>query len=264
MKMAFTLAVLLCLYTPAVAAELYATPEPPAQLVEAIALQESGLNPFTVNIAGRSYYPATREKAKQLIQKAIAAGLSFDVGKMQINSWWMERYGIDPLSLLDPAINESWGTWILAEEIARYGLNWKAVGKYHSPDPERGRRYAWLVYRHYAGLRASKIQEAPCAEQKIDSYLTPEEHAQIRASASKAGLSLSTFSKRVCLGFSVPSLEHQEARIELRRLKGDLGRLGGLVKQALANGADRLTVHRLLHELDVRQREVQQAIAGIR
>lgn len=50
----------------------------------------------------------------------------------------MERYGIDPLSLLDPAINESWGTWILAEEIARYGLNWKAVGKYHSPDPERG------------------------------------------------------------------------------------------------------------------------------
>lgn len=41
----------------------------------------------------------------------------------------MERYGIDPLSLLDPAINESWGTWILAEEIARYGLNWKAVGK---------------------------------------------------------------------------------------------------------------------------------------
>ena len=142
MKMAFTLAVLLCLYTPAVAAELYATPEPPAQLVEAIALQESGLNPFTVNIAGRSYYPATREKAKQLIQ---------------------------PLSLLDPAINESWGTWILAEEIARYGLNWKAVDKYHSPDPERGRRYAWLVYRHYAGLRASKIQEAPCAEQKIDS-----------------------------------------------------------------------------------------------
>jgi len=50
----------------------------------------------------------------------------------------------------------------------------------------------------------------------------------------------------------------------LRRLKGDLGRLGGLVKQALANGADRQTVHRLLHELDARQRELQQAIAAIR
>ena len=98
----------------------------------------------------------------------------------------------------------------------------------------------------------------------LRTYLTPEEHAQIRASASKAGLSLSTFSKRVCLGFSVPSLEQQEARIELRRLKGDLGRLGGLLKQAMANGADRQIVHRLLHELDARQREVQKAVALIK
>lgn len=98
----------------------------------------------------------------------------------------------------------------------------------------------------------------------LRTYLTPEEYAQIRASANKAGLSLSTFSKRVCLGFSVPSLEHQAARIELRRLKGDLGRLGGLVKQTLAGGADRQMVHRLLHELDTRQRELQQVIAVIK
>ena len=104
----------------------------------------------------------------------------------------------------------------------------------------------------------------PTKKRILRTYLTPEEHARIRASASKAGLSLSTFSKRVCLGFSVPSLEHREARIELRRLKGDLGGLGGLVKQSLANGADRQTVHRLLHELDARQRELQQAIAVIR
>lgn len=62
----------------------------------------------------------------------------------------------------------------------------------------------------------------------------------------------------------MPSLEHQEARLELRRLKGDLGRLGGLVKQALANGADRLTVHKLLQELDARQSEVQAAVNRIR
>ena len=163
MKKALALAVLLCLHPPALAAE----PGPPAQLVEAIAQQESGLNPLAVNIAGKSYYPATREEAERLIRQAIAAGQSFDVGKMQINSWWMERYAIDPFSLLDPATNERWGKWILAEEIARHGFNWKAVGKYHSPDPERGRRYAWLVYRHYAGQRASNIaKEAPHAEQK--------------------------------------------------------------------------------------------------
>lgn len=163
MKKAITLAVLLCLHTPALAAE----PGPPAPLVEAIARQESGLNPLAVNIAGKSYYPATREEAEQLIRKAIAAGRSFDVGTMQVNSWWIERLSIDPFSLLDPATNERWGKWILAEEIARHGLNWKAVGKYHSPDPERGRRYAWLVYRHYAGPGASKTpQEVPHADKE--------------------------------------------------------------------------------------------------
>lgn len=163
MKKALSLAVLLCLHTFALAAE----PGPPAPLVEAIARQESGLNPLAVNIARKSFYPATREEAEQLIRKAIATGKSFDVGKMQINSWWIERLAIDPFSLLDPATNERWGKRILAEEIARHGLNWKAVGKYHSPDPERGRQYAWLIYRHYAGHRASKITtEVPHAEQE--------------------------------------------------------------------------------------------------
>lgn len=162
---------------------------------------------------------------------------------------------------------EHWGKWILAEEIGRHGLNWKAVGKYHSPDPERGRQYAWLVYRHYAGQRASKIsKEAPHAKQKADTQnvFNSRGARADQGIGQQSGLSLSTFSKRGCLGFSAPSLEHQEARIELRRLKGDLGRLGGLIKQALANGADRQTVHRLLHELDTRQRELQQAIAVIR
>ena len=104
----------------------------------------------------------------------------------------------------------------------------------------------------------------PSKKHVLKIYLTPEEYGEIRTSADRAGLSLSTFSRRVCLGFTVPSLEHQEARLELRRLKGDLGRLGGLVKQALANGADRHLVHRLLHELDARQREVQAAVGRIR
>ena len=104
----------------------------------------------------------------------------------------------------------------------------------------------------------------PSKKRVIKLYLTAVEFGVIQESAVRAGLSLSTFGKRVCLGFTVPSLEHQEARLELRRLKGDLGRLGGLVKQALANGADRQTVHKLLHELDARQREVQAALQQIR
>ena len=85
---------------------------------------------------------------------------------MQINNWWMNRFGIDPVSLLDPDVNEAWGKRILAEEIARHGLNWQAVGKYHSPDSERCRQYAWRIYHHYAGPRASTHMEAGHAQQK--------------------------------------------------------------------------------------------------
>jgi len=97
----------------------------------------------------------------------------------------------------------------------------------------------------------------------IKTYLSPEEYNAILASARRAGLSLSTFSQRVCLGTPVPSLERQEARLELRRMKGDLGRLGGLIKQALAEGADRALVHKLLHDLDARQRELAAAIGRV-
>ena len=142
--------------------------EPPPALIQAVARQESGLNPLAVNVAGRSHRPATREEAEALIRQAQAAGKSFDVGLMQINSWWIRRHKIPPASLLDPHINRAWGTWILQQEIARHGFNWKAVGKYHSPDPERGRRYAWQVFRYYAGPCASHSREAGRAEQKTD------------------------------------------------------------------------------------------------
>ena len=166
MKKAFIFAVLLCLHAPALAAE----PITPPKLVEAIARQESGLNPLAVNVAGKSYYPATKEEAENIIRQAQAAGKSYDVGIMQINSWWIERLGIEPFSLLERATNEHWGKWILKEEITRHGLNWQAVGKYHSPVPERGRRYAWLVYYHYASQGASNTQkEAPHAEQETHS-----------------------------------------------------------------------------------------------
>ena len=94
-------------------------------------------------------------------------------------------------------------------------------------------------------------------------YVTPEEHAHIAASADRTNRSLSNFCKLVSMGYTVPGLEHVKLRLELRRLRGDLGKLGGLVKLALSEGADRHTVHRLLHGLDKRQQEIQEAIKKI-
>jgi soluble lytic murein transglycosylase-like protein len=133
-----------------------APPALPPALLDAIGIQESGMYPLAVNVAGRDHYPASREEAMRIIRQARMEGKSFDVGLYQINSWWMERYGIPPESLLDPVINRQWGMFVLSQEIARHGLTWKAVGKYHSPDRERGRRYAWLIYRNYARSAAKE------------------------------------------------------------------------------------------------------------
>lgn len=151
MKRIVALLFLFCLAPLSAAAEATG---PPARLVDAIAKQESDLNPLAINVAGKDYQPKTRQEAEAIILEALALGKSFDVGLMQVNSWWMNRYSIHPFSLLDPIVNRAWGEWILTQEIARHGFNWQAVGRYHSPDSERGRRYAWRVYALYTNGKA--------------------------------------------------------------------------------------------------------------
>lgn len=90
----------------------------------------------------------------------------------------------------------------------------------------------------------------PSKKPRITMYLTPEEHAEISASAARAGISLSTFAKRVCTGMAVPSLEHKQAVQEVIKARADLGRLGGLLKQAIAADGDKFVLQRLLREVD--------------
>ncbi|HJB66288.1 MAG TPA: lytic transglycosylase domain-containing protein [Candidatus Mailhella merdavium] len=122
----------------------------PESLALAIARQESGFQPWAVNIQGKSYFPSSREDALALI-KAKGKGNSYDVGLMQINVWWLHRLGISPETAIEPKNNILLGVWILSQEIKRYGLNWKAVASYHTPlsrNPERGRLYAANVVNH--------------------------------------------------------------------------------------------------------------------
>lgn len=133
------------------ACELWHVPE---KLALAIAGVESGLNPWAVNVAGQSYQPRSREASLAIIDKAWARGASFDIGLMQINSYWLRKYGLDPHAMLQPRENVVMGTWILAQEIKRFGLGWKAVASYHTPvakNPERGRRYALMVIKKLSG-----------------------------------------------------------------------------------------------------------------
>ena len=105
-------------------------------LLYAIARTESGLNPKAV---GRN------------------TNGSRDVGLMQINSSWfaqLARYGIEENHLFEPCTNIQVGAWILAQNVARYGYTWEAVGAYNAVDPERRKRYVEKVHRHLAELLA--------------------------------------------------------------------------------------------------------------
>lgn len=105
----------------------------------------------------------------------------------------------------------------------------------------------------------------PSKKKRLPVYLTDEEHVGIAASAERAGLSLSTFCKRVSLGYQVPGLERYKLRTELRRVRADLGRLGGLFKLALSEGkGSPHEIRRLLWEIEERQREVQETILQVR
>lgn len=135
----------------------------PKELAIAIARQESSLHPWCINIQGKDYVPKTYQEACDIIQRAHKAGKSYDVGLMQINCEWTKRWKMNPLDLLDPATNVRLGIEILKAEIQRHGMSWKAVGKYHSPKIERGRKYAWKVFHRMKGQRGAIYEKAMLA-----------------------------------------------------------------------------------------------------
>lgn len=81
---------------------------------------------------------------------------SIDIGLMQINSYWLQRYGLDADMLLnDPCYNIMAGARILKTCIDKYGYTWEAVGCYNAVT--RGKRvdYSWKVYNKMkSGIKA--------------------------------------------------------------------------------------------------------------
>ena len=64
--------------------------------------------------------------------------------------------------------------------------------------------------------------EKPRRTEQVKAYVTPEEFTLIMESSERAGLSLSEFARRVCLGFRVESREDQQARRELLKVNANL------------------------------------------
>ena len=93
-------------------------------------------------------------------------------------------------------------------------------------------------------------------------YVTEKEYKMILASSQRAGLSLSTFARRVCLGMNVPSREDAQARRELCKINGDLGRLGGLLKLAITD-ENRAAIRPLLKEIEKEMKLLREKILEV-
>lgn len=78
---------------------------------------------------------------------------SLDVGMMQINSFWLPsiaKFGISQRDLLDPCLSLFVGSWIIRQNIQRFGYNIDGIGAYNAPNNISLRRnYGQKVYRAY-------------------------------------------------------------------------------------------------------------------
>jgi transglycosylase-like protein with SLT domain len=134
-----------------------------SRLLYAIALAESGRGgrpwPWTLNVAGRSFYFPDREKAHAELVRLVRRGYrSIDVGYMQVN---LAHHGArlgDTWLALDPYRNISAAADILRENFGEAGDAGRAVAHYHSRTPWRADRYLQRVRGHYARVRPGEVQ----------------------------------------------------------------------------------------------------------
>ncbi len=106
------------------------------ELLRAIAIAETGENPSIIN------------KNKDG---------SYDMGLMQINSYWIERIPLDLNTLLsDPCYNVKAGAMIMRYCIEEYGYTWDAVGCYNAKGKIKKVKYSWRVYRILKSLKGER------------------------------------------------------------------------------------------------------------
>lgn len=104
----------------------------PEGLLTAIALNESGLHAYALNLRGRAYFPETREEARRLLTSAGTRGMA---GCFQINAGVHVKRGEDwPF---DPNQAADWSARYLVQHFETYGDWGRAVLRWHGASPRR-------------------------------------------------------------------------------------------------------------------------------
>jgi hypothetical protein len=135
----------------------------PIELLISVAEAESGLSQFAMNRAGKAILPRTREEAETILKHIASEHPTFDIGIMQVNRWWFEKYDEPYEKGFDLCFNVDFGARILAMAIKDHGFTWKAVGAYHSPTEWRQNAYAQRIFGRLEKIlqkrRVTPVQE---------------------------------------------------------------------------------------------------------
>lgn len=131
-----------------------------ATLVSGTAHAEAFTAPERACIADAAHYHHVSPRLLEAIARVESNGNahavhhntngSSDIGLMQIDTAWvptLSRYGIRPDALFDPCISSYVAAWLLARNVAQFGLTWNAVGAYNARTPRKRVEYASKVYR---------------------------------------------------------------------------------------------------------------------
>ncbi len=105
----------------------------PEGLLTAIALNESGLHAYALNLRGRAYFPNSREEARRML---VAAGGRGMAGCFQINAGVHVARGEDwPL---DPPQAADWAARYLVRHYENHGDWGRAILRWHGASASRG------------------------------------------------------------------------------------------------------------------------------
>jgi hypothetical protein len=113
----------------------------PEGLLTAIALSESGLHAYALNLRGRAYFPNSREEASRMLEAAGGRGMA---GCFQINAGVHAARGEDwPL---DPPKAADWAARYLVRHYKDQGDWGRAVLRWHGASASRGTQIICRVH----------------------------------------------------------------------------------------------------------------------
>jgi hypothetical protein len=124
----------------------------PSGLLFAIARVESGIEPYALNIRGKSLVTDNRREALSSIYEALAAGITnIDVGVMQLNVKWHSENFNSVEDMLEPRKNIEYAARFLVSLYKKHGDWHKAVRFYHSSTAEYYRKYSRKITLAWIG-----------------------------------------------------------------------------------------------------------------